>query len=165
MTREEKAIIYFKDLRKKFCEDYLLGIPQNTVAYKATMAEKEFYDTAIKALEQQPCEDAISRQAAIDALDNHKYSNHFCKEHRIDRSINLGMAHIVINNLPSVTPQQKVEQKPCEFCTDLYKGDTLYQMTSWDGGIGFDYVYAKFCPICGRKLENGEVKKRDKQSD
>ena len=53
MTREEKAIIYFKDLRKRFCEDYLLCIPQNTIAYKATMAEKEFYDTAIKALEQE----------------------------------------------------------------------------------------------------------------
>ena len=26
------------------------------------------YDMAIKALEQQPCEDTISRQAAIDAL-------------------------------------------------------------------------------------------------
>lgn len=52
MTREEKAIIYFKDLRKRFFEDFLLCIPQNTVTYKATMAEKEFYDEAIKALEQ-----------------------------------------------------------------------------------------------------------------
>ena len=56
MTREEKAIMYFKDMRKKFCEDYLLGIPKDSVAYKATMAEKEFYDTAIKALEQEPCD-------------------------------------------------------------------------------------------------------------
>lgn len=52
MTTKEKAIIYFKDLRKRFCEDYLLGIPKNTAAYKATMAEKEFYDIAIEALEQ-----------------------------------------------------------------------------------------------------------------
>lgn len=41
----------------------------------------------------------------------------------------------------------------CKFCTDLYKSDTLYQSTSWDGGIGFDYIYLNFCPICGRKLE------------
>ena len=52
MTIKEKAIMYFKDLRKRFCEDYLICIPKNTVAYKATMVEKEFYDTAIEALEQ-----------------------------------------------------------------------------------------------------------------
>lgn len=51
MTKEEKAIIYFKDLRKR-ASDYLLGIPKDTAAYKATIAEKEFFDTAIEALEQ-----------------------------------------------------------------------------------------------------------------
>ena len=30
--------------------------------------QKKAFDLAIKALEQQPCEDTISRQAAIDAL-------------------------------------------------------------------------------------------------
>ena len=70
MTREEKAIMYFKDMRKKFCEDYLLGIPKDSVAYKATMAEKEFYDTAIKALEQEPCEDCISKQAVLELAKN-----------------------------------------------------------------------------------------------
>jgi hypothetical protein len=30
------------------------------------------YDMAIKALEQEPCEDTISRQAAIEALENTK---------------------------------------------------------------------------------------------
>lgn len=64
---------------------------------------------AIKALEQEPCEDAISRQAVLDALDNHKYSNEFCEEHHIDWSINLGMAHIVINDLPPVKPQEPTE--------------------------------------------------------
>ena len=34
--------------------------------------QKEALDMAIKALEQQPCEDTISRQAAIDALENTK---------------------------------------------------------------------------------------------
>lgn len=64
MTREETAIIYFKNLRKMLCEDYLLGIPKDSVAYKATMAEKEFYDIAIQALEQGS--DTISRQALKD---------------------------------------------------------------------------------------------------
>lgn len=35
----------------------------------------------------------------------------------------------------------------------LEKGDTLYISTSWDGGIGFDYIHhIKFCPVCGKEL-------------
>jgi predicted ABC-type ATPase len=37
-----------------------------------TQAAFEALDMAIKALEQQPCEDTISRQAAIEALENTK---------------------------------------------------------------------------------------------
>ena len=62
MTREEKAIIYFKNMRKRLCEDHLKICPKDSIAYKATLAEKDFYDTAIKALEQETCGDAISRQ-------------------------------------------------------------------------------------------------------
>lgn len=50
-----------------------------------------------------------------------------------------------------MTNEEKIKQ--CEFCSYLYKGDILYQETSWDGGIGFDYIYVNFCPICGKKLE------------
>ena len=41
----------------------------------------------------------------------------------------------------------------CNVCTNLLEGDTLYRMSDWDGGIGFDYIRnIQFCPICGRKL-------------
>lgn len=41
----------------------------------------------------------------------------------------------------------------CNVCTNLIEGDTLYCMSDWDGGIGFDYIRnIQFCPICGRKL-------------
>lgn len=62
----------------------------------------------IKALEQMPCDDCVSRQAVLDALDKSKYSNEFCEEHHIDWSINLGMAHIVVNELKPVIPQPKM---------------------------------------------------------
>ena len=52
MTRE--AIEYFKFRRKIFCEDYLKICPKDSIAYQATLKEKEFYDMAIKALEQEP---------------------------------------------------------------------------------------------------------------
>lgn len=74
MTREEKAIIYFKDMRKRLCEDYLVGIPKDSVAYIATMAEKEFYDTAIKALEQESILDKI--RAEIKALTDGEEPEH-----------------------------------------------------------------------------------------
>ena len=41
----------------------------------------------------------------------------------------------------------------CSFCEYHEKGDTLYESSSWDGGIGFDYIRdINYCPICGRKL-------------
>jgi len=52
MTRE--AIEYFKFHRKIFCEDHLKNCPKDSLAYQATLKEKEFYDMAIKALEQEP---------------------------------------------------------------------------------------------------------------
>lgn len=59
------AIEYFKGMRERLCEDYLKLLPKDSVGYQATFREMSFYDEAIKALEQKPCEDAISRQAAI----------------------------------------------------------------------------------------------------
>jgi hypothetical protein len=53
MTKEEQAIVYFKDMRKRMCEDHLKICPKDSVAYRATLIEKGFYDAAIKALEQE----------------------------------------------------------------------------------------------------------------
>ena len=57
MIRE--AIEYFKFNRKIFCEDHLKICPKDSIAYQATLKEKEFYDMAIKALEQDPVIDKI----------------------------------------------------------------------------------------------------------
>lgn len=62
------AIEYFKGMRESLCETYLKGIPKDSVGYQATLIEMSFYDKAIKALEQKPCNDTISRQAAIDSV-------------------------------------------------------------------------------------------------
>lgn len=41
----------------------------------------------------------------------------------------------------------------CEFCQNHEQGDTLYEASDWDGGIGFDYIRdIKYCPLCGRML-------------
>ena len=55
MTREEKALAYFKDLRVRRLKDYssVFSIaPKDSVLYEVVSAEIEIYDTTIKALEQ-----------------------------------------------------------------------------------------------------------------
>lgn len=45
----------------------------------------------------------------------------------------------------------------CSFCIEHECGDTLYESSDWDGGIGFDYIRdIRFCPICGRGLYDDE---------
>ncbi len=56
MTREEKALIYFKDLRERKVKDYSVifdTAPKDSVVYGAASAEIEIYDTTIKTLEQK----------------------------------------------------------------------------------------------------------------
>ena len=59
MTREERelSITYLEGIKEEYIEGY--GYERHPLP--------EYYaiETAIKALEQQPCEDTISRQGAI----------------------------------------------------------------------------------------------------
>lgn len=84
---------------------------------------------AIKALEQEPicetltsgyvqeiraeCDDCISRQAAIDAIENHRFAVKDV-EQEDDVKWGLAMALEVIERLPSVTPAEKQEPKYCD---------------------------------------------------
>lgn len=53
------------------------------------------------------------------------------------------------------------ELKPCPFCKSHEKGDTLYESSDWDGGIGFDYIRdIKFCPLCGKELKDDRIYKQ-----
>ena len=59
----------------------------------------------------------------------------------------------VIKALEKQIPPKKNWEEECCFCRTHEAGDTLYEDSSWDGGIGFDYVRdIKYCPICGRRL-------------
>lgn len=45
-------------------------------------------------------------------------------------------------------------EKFCIFCSSHEDGDTLYDMSDWDGGIEFNYIRnIHYCPICGKKLK------------
>lgn len=71
-----------------------------SVADIRSLPEEEFTDWLNAVAEN--ASDLIYRTDALRALDEHRYSSEFCVNHYIDWSINLGMAHIVLNDLKSV---------------------------------------------------------------
>lgn len=86
MTREEankgvgvtmeNAIKYFKSHCKIFCDDFMKKIPEDSVAYQATLKEKEFYDLAIKALEKAREEKSLvydNEEPSVFSCGNCKY--------------------------------------------------------------------------------------------
>lgn len=93
----------------------------------------------------KPCDDAISRQAAIN----------LAKDVYVPTEDGVVYKHRCIDpdavrELPSVSPERT---KECDACEDLEEGDTLYRSSDWDGGIGYDYIRdIRFCPKCGRRL-------------
>ena len=96
------------------------------------------FNMAIKALEQKPCTDAISRSAVIEMI---KYmdNNGF-----VTRSVN----HVVddIRTLPSVTPTRKIGKwKDCGEREPWYRCSECQEKT-WGS-------YKKYCPNCGAEME------------
>ena len=94
MTREEK-ISRLKDILAEINED------KDAVCY-LTSEDNELIESAIEALEQQPCEDCISRQVAIDAI---------LKIHPVDTEYDCTLydkvdVMYVLKSLPPVNPQE-----------------------------------------------------------
>ena len=105
--------------------------------------------------------DLISRQAAIDALEEPcKVPDSWTDEYAVGERAQWEKDVKALNSLPSAQPERKApvsykEQLSldCSFCRQHERGDTLYESSDWDGGIGFDYIRnIRFCPICGREL-------------
>lgn len=89
-------------------------------------------DLAIKALEQEPCEDCISRQAAIDAI----YDNEYKKDMRK-----------ALEQLPSVTPARS-KGKWIYLNDEIEIYDHWYQCSVCHKE-SFEY---HFCPYCGAEM-------------
>lgn len=96
-------------------------------------------ENAIKALEQQPCEDCISRQQALD-----------CFEQTNTRQ----GAKYAIETLPSVTPQRpkgKWIETPVE--NDIVP--VVFKCSECGMRVINPY---KYCPNCGAEMSGGEEK-------
>lgn len=127
MTREE-AVVHIKDV---ICENN--AIKPNMVVFEQ---EKEALYMAIKVLEQEPCEDCISREAARDLM--------YHKQELLDE--------YDLDTLPSVTPQPKTGH-----WIEVYQGDEIinYRCSECELGdtngstnlYGWDY-----CRRCGARM-------------
>jgi hypothetical protein len=144
MTRKEK-INQLNDIFAEINED------DNAVCY-LTSEDNELIESAIEALEQQPCEDAISRQAAIDALDKR------FDEIPMEQTTEILLLRKDLRTLPPVQPKIKVghwiegqTDNPnihnilCSCCFEGYQSK---------GHANSQYTKDKFqwCPKCGAKM-------------
>ena len=111
----------------------------------------EALDMAIKALEQEPCEDAISRQAVLDAMYALCDTGKNLEENPWRDNLHIDAIADAIDNLPPVTPQPKaghwidimVGDMPAQACDQC---NTFYPLAYTGGGH-------KYCPNCGIKMQ------------
>ena len=104
------------------------GLWSNPLFGEAHRQAFEIGIKAIKALEQEPCEDAISRVSAINAVSE-------ALEHVVVE--NEDVARKMINKLPSVKPQE-----PCEDVISRQAVlDMLENINAETDGVGFYYEH------------------------
>ena len=126
MSREE-AIKYLKGMKDE-CNDTI-----HKVRY---VTQEEALEMAIKALEQEPSGDLISRQAVIDAC---------------EQSINILEAVDRIMDLPSVEQEPKTGHW---IKTISENGITSAVRCSKCGFEDNRYMLFRYCPNCGARMES-----------
>lgn len=101
---------------------------------------------AIKALEQDSCEDCISRQAAIDAFE--KFIHELGIE---DEPYNYGEMALSVQNVPSVNPQSKIGHWIYSIYGDFHEqGNWLCSHCNYQFNHGNGQ--AEYCPKCGYEM-------------
>lgn len=111
----------------------------------------EAFDTAIKALEQELCEDAVSRKAVINTLDN------MDKALDTDRTVESYKELLTecYKVLPSVTPKEKTAKwygvDGCEGACEGYMSAGVICSQCGEVLCGYIGDY-DFCPNCGARM-------------
>lgn len=106
----------------------------------------EALEKAIKALEQKPCEDCISREATKNML-----NEEWTKYMPMELDINLSFVLEKISELPSVTPTRSkgrwIEQQ------DIHKHHYGWLFCSECGAFLMSSDGANYCSCCGAEME------------
>ena len=101
----------------------------------------------IQRLQTEPCEDCISRQAALDTVDNLKIVIANNLPELIYKSSVLKLLH----ELPSVQPTKRTGH----WIKKMVRGREELYCSNCGDGIDVIYEY-NYCPTCGAKMEEGE---------
>ena len=149
----------------------------DTPLYKVYEDMRDACDMAIKALEQEPCEDAISRQATIEAFQMFRgYEANRTNAEWVDR------IETIVKKLPPVNPTETVTEfaDRCRECGKMRKGHWIYDknIENWRcsecgetpktlgycGTADFMTEHFKFCNHCGcRMVEPQESEDRNEK--
>ena len=118
----------------------------------------EFVETAVKMMEQEPCEDAISRKALFDMCK--KEIDHISKNwqnYHSPSEAKSGFAYIATNiyDLPPVNPQPKSGHWNTY---ELAQGGIVEEWLEcsecmWSNALS---IPRKYCPNCGCRMEGSE---------
>jgi rubredoxin len=102
-------------------------------------------EMAIEALEQEPCEGVISRQAVLDEISDYNNDLDYTTNELYDR----------IKRMPSVNPQPKTGHWIAQ---DIHNCHTDFKCSECGYIHSFMHLYGKptadytYCPICGAKM-------------
>ena len=139
------------------------------------------YEDASKRFRQEPCDDVVSRQAVLNAIEHEDKWLLAAKGHNGLTEIAFSGLKARVDALPSVTPSRGWEEMtvPCENCghdmtfkiavcgePSRHKGRWIYRTEDKyscskcgtttrvdEAGIDEKPMY-KFCPYCGRRMES-----------
>ena len=125
--KEEKRALLIGELEDIRCNNFDADTDEDRALKEAIKV--------IKALEQEPCDDAISREAVLEILGNYGCTN---KE---------GLLFRDIKELPSVKPQQKIGKWIKGECSQCGEHAPYWSMASC-------YYKGNYCPNCGSYIHS-----------
>lgn len=117
--------------------------------FKTESGKEVSEEQIIKVLEQQPCEDCISRAKALEMLGDEP-ENWTDTEKEIQEVNDYRWFKSILEELPSVTPQQQMGK---------WLAKSFHEVYCDNCGFDFDIMTNKFidkmkyCPNCGAKME------------
>lgn len=148
MTREEKEVALYC---LKASSDYHSEVCEECIKYPNCdhTIQDDVTETIIKALEQEPCEDAVSRKDLYNAL-----YEHFHDEDAPNNitEVRLGVVRNFVKDFPSVTPTRKKGK----WIEHPHEAGENWEYSKYE--CSECHVWANddsdFCPNCGTEMES-----------
>lgn len=118
-------------------------------------AIEQALEMAIKALEQEPCEDCWSKKEVVDIINRQRFGIN---------KISMGIIKEKLEALPSVKPTRKKGKWIKQYTAFVNDDNQIVTECHCTNCYGISYfrsmngelVGAKYCPNCGSEMENVE---------